>query len=88
MDNKELYRIHADFCKFMANAKRIEIIFLLGEKEMCVDELASAMEVNVPNISQHLAVMREAMVEQMTKQMKKIKSTIALAIQRLYRLVY
>lgn len=59
VNKKELYRLHADFCKFMANPKRIEILFLLGEKEMCVDELASEMNARVPNISQHLAVMRE-----------------------------
>ncbi len=56
---KEIYKLHADFCKFMANPKRLEILFLLGEKEMCVDEIASKMIVRVPNISQHLAVMRE-----------------------------
>lgn len=59
MDHKEIYKLHADFCKFMANPKRIEILFLVGEKEMCVDELALAMDARVPNISQHLAVMRE-----------------------------
>ena len=59
VNQKELYILHADFCKFMANPKRIEILFLLGIKEMCVDEIASEMQVRVPNISQHLAVMRE-----------------------------
>lgn len=105
MENlKELYRLHAEFCKFMASPKRIEILFLLGEKEMCVDELATEMTVKVPNISQHLSVMREkgvvdfrregtkmyykianpktlqaciimreAMIEQMQKQMEMIK---------------
>ena len=58
-DSKELYRMHADFCKFMANPKRIEILFLLGESELCVEEIAVQMDVNVPNISQHLAIMRE-----------------------------
>lgn len=58
-DYKELYRLHADFCKFMANPKRIEMLFLLGEKELCVDEIASKMKIRVPNVSQHLAVMRE-----------------------------
>ena len=58
-NNKELYQLHAEFCKFMGNPKRIEILFLLGEKEMCVDDLAKEMDVKVPNISQHLAVMRE-----------------------------
>lgn len=59
VSNKELFKLHADFCKFMANPKRIEILFLLGEKEMCVEEIAIEMCVRVPNISQHLAVMRE-----------------------------
>jgi len=58
-DSKELYRMHADFCKFMSNPKRIEILFLLGESELCVEEIAVQMDVNVPNISQHLAIMRE-----------------------------
>lgn len=60
MDNqKELYEMHADFCKFMGNALRIEILFLLGDNEMCVDDLATAMDVKMPNVSQHLAIMRE-----------------------------
>lgn len=32
VNHKELYKLHADFCKFMANPKRIEILFMLGEK--------------------------------------------------------
>ena len=70
--HKELFKIHAEFCKFMANPKRIEILFLLGEKEMCVDEIASAMEVRVPNISQHLAVMREKGVVEARREGTKI----------------
>lgn len=59
VNNKELYKLHAEFCKFMANPIRIEILFLLGEKEMCVDDLATEINVRISNISQHLAVMRE-----------------------------
>lgn len=78
MDNqKELHKLHAEFCKFMANPKRIEILFLLGEKEMCVDELASAMVVKVPNISQHLAVMREKGVVEVRREGTKMYYTIA-----------
>ena len=58
-NTKALYKIHADFCKFMANEKRIEILFLLGESEMCVEELSIAMAIKIANVSQHLAVMRE-----------------------------
>lgn len=75
--NKELFKIHAEFCKFMANPKRIEILFLLGEKEMCVDEIASAMDVRVPNISQHLAVMREKGVVEDRREGTKIYYSLA-----------
>jgi len=76
-NNKELYKLHADFCKFMANAKRIEILFLLGEKERCVDEIASAMEVKVPNISQHLAVMREKGVVEVRREGNRLYYSIS-----------
>ncbi|OGH96386.1 MAG: hypothetical protein A2039_06705 [Candidatus Melainabacteria bacterium GWA2_34_9] len=59
MNDKEIYKLHADFCKFMSNPKRIEIIFSLECQEMCVDEIAAKMDIRVPNVSQHLAVMRE-----------------------------
>ncbi|MDD2534406.1 MAG: metalloregulator ArsR/SmtB family transcription factor [Eubacteriales bacterium] len=57
--SKELYELHADFCKFMGNAKRIEMLFILGEEERCVDDLAHKMDVPIPNVSQHLAIMRD-----------------------------
>jgi ArsR family transcriptional regulator len=59
MNDKEIYRLHAEFCKVMGNPKRIEIMFLLGNEELCVDEIADKMKVRVANISQHLSVMRE-----------------------------
>lgn len=78
MENlKELYRLHAEFCKFMASPKRIEILFLLGEKEMCVDELATEMVVKVPNISQHLSVMREKGVVDVRREGTKMYYKIA-----------
>jgi len=59
VDNKEIYRLHADFCKFMGNAKRIEIMFVLGNSEKCVEDIAKIMGINIPNVSQHLAIMKE-----------------------------
>lgn len=58
-NSKELYEMHADFCKFMGNAKRIEIMFMLGESELCVENMARQMGARVPNVSQHLAIMRD-----------------------------
>lgn len=75
--HKELYKLHADFCKFMANPKRIEILFLLGEREMCVDEMAKEMNIRVPNVSQHLAVMREKGVVEARREGTKMYYKIA-----------
>jgi len=57
--SREIYKMHAAFCKFMGSPKRIEILFLLGNGEKCVDELARLMKINIPNVSQNLTMMRE-----------------------------
>ena len=59
MSEQEIYKLHADFCKFMGNPKRIEIIFMLGKGEKCVEDIAKKIGAKMPNISQHLAMMRE-----------------------------
>ena len=56
---KEKFIHQAEFCKFLANAKRLEIISILREREMCVEDIAGKMEINIPNVSQHLAVMKK-----------------------------
>jgi len=59
MDEKIVFKLHADFCKFMGNPKRIEIMFILGVQEKCVDEIAKEMKINIANVSQHLSVMKD-----------------------------
>ena len=59
MNNKVFFKKHADFCKFMGSSKRLEILSLLKDEELCVDDLAKKMGVPIANISQHLAVMRD-----------------------------
>jgi len=57
--NPEIFRIHADFCRVLCNATRIMIICLLAEGEKSVSELADILERPIPNVSQHLRVMRD-----------------------------
>lgn len=77
MNDKEIYRLHADFCKFMANPKRIEILFLLGEQELYVEEIADKMGINIPNVSQHLSIMREREIVETRREGTKIYYRIA-----------
>lgn len=55
---KQIYELHADVCKVLANPKRIEIINTLRDKEMSYGDLLGALKIKKANLSQHLAVMR------------------------------
>jgi len=77
MDKKEIFRMHADFCKFMGHPKRIEILFLLGKKEMRVEDIAGKMKIKIPNVSQHLAIMRQRNVLEIRRDGVKIYYRIA-----------
>ncbi len=57
---EELYELHADTCKAMANKTRIKVLDRLKNNEMRVDELADALDTSAPNISQHLSLLKEA----------------------------
>jgi len=55
---KDVFKIQADICKPLANARRLEIIYVLGEGERSVAELVDILELPKPNVSQHLAALR------------------------------
>ncbi len=57
--DKQLYEMHAQVCKVLANAKRLEVINLLRDGERTAGELVDSMGVSKANVSQQLAVMRE-----------------------------
>ncbi len=57
--NKKIYEIHADICKTLGNAKRIEILNALENKELSVSELIKILGIAPANVSQHLGVMRQ-----------------------------
>lgn len=77
MENKEIYKLHADFCKFMGNPKRIEILFLLENMELCVDELAHAMGISIANVSQNLSIMKSKGVLEYRREGKNIYYKLA-----------
>lgn len=59
MKDEEIYSIHASACKMFSHEVRLKIIDELREGEKSVGELAEAMDLRQPNISQHLAKLRE-----------------------------
>ncbi len=59
LDRAAIYRLHADFCKNLADANRLLIIDVLGQGELPVGEIAQRLALPQSNVSKHLALMRE-----------------------------
>lgn len=57
--NPEAFRLHAEFCKVLANPTRLMIIALLEKGELSVGELAAATDTALATTSQHLRLLRE-----------------------------
>jgi ArsR family transcriptional regulator len=58
--DRRIYPLHASICQTLASPKRLEIIEHLRSGERTVGNLADALDVSQPNVSQHLAIMRRA----------------------------
>ena len=59
MERAAIYRLHAEFCKTLADANRLLIINELSGGELSVGELTRRLGLKQSNVSKHLAVMRE-----------------------------
>ena len=53
-----IYELHADLCKIFSNAKRLEIIDSLRDKEMSAGELIARIGLSKANLSQHMSVLK------------------------------
>lgn len=59
IERAAIYQLHASFCKTLSDANRLLIINELGEGELSVGELARRLGMTQPNVSKHLAMMKE-----------------------------
>lgn len=59
MADRDLYVLHASICQTLAHPKRLEVIDRLREGEISVTDLAEALDISQPNLSQHLTLMRQ-----------------------------
>lgn len=54
----EIFELHAEICKVFSNAKRLEILGILRDKEMTASELIERTDLNKANLSQHMNVFK------------------------------
>lgn len=59
VSNYEIFEIHAEFCKTLANPKRLIIIRSLENTERTVGEFSEILNLPIANISQHLKALRD-----------------------------
>jgi ArsR family transcriptional regulator len=55
----DIYKLHAQICKALADPKRLLILNALRDGELTVGELASSLELPQATVSQHLAILRQ-----------------------------
>ena len=56
----EVFQLQAEFCKSLADAKRLMIVHELRDGEKSVGEVADKLGLKQSNTSQHLATLRRA----------------------------
>lgn len=73
-----IYQRQSQICKAFANPVRIQILEMLGQRERYVAELLEELGISNPNLSQHLAILRNSGVITTTRVGKQMSCTLAL----------
>lgn len=66
--NKTIYDLQAEICSALASPVRLQILDLLSENEKTATELLEVLEIPKANLSQHLAVLKDAGIIQARKE--------------------
>lgn len=56
---EDIYKLHAQICKALADAKRLLILNALRDTELTVGDLAESLGLPQATVSQHLAILRQ-----------------------------
>jgi ArsR family transcriptional regulator len=57
---QELFELHEQLLKALANSRRLEIVHLLRDQALSVTDIHTMLDLPQANISQHLMVLKEA----------------------------
>ena len=55
----DIFLLHANICKTLANPRRLEIIAALREDELTATQLARRIHISKANLSQHMKILIE-----------------------------
>ncbi len=74
----EIFERQSRICKAFANPIRLFILHQLGQQDWSVAELQQMLGISVPNISQHLAILKSAGVVATRRVGKRVFCSLAL----------
>jgi DNA-binding transcriptional ArsR family regulator len=77
MDMRPLFKMHANVCQALANEHRLAIMYGLKEGERCVSDIAEEVGISVHNVSQHLRILRQALLVRPRKEGQTVYYSIA-----------
>ena len=60
LKQRTVYELQAEICSALASPVRLQILDLLAEGEQTVGELLAVLQIPKANLSQHLAVLKDA----------------------------
>src|SRR4030066_1278306 len=55
---EKIFELHADVCKGFSNAKRLEILNTLRDRELTASELIEKIGISKANLSQHMSILK------------------------------
>ena len=77
MDMRPLFKMHATVCQALASEHRLAIMYSLKEGEKRVSDIADEVGISVHNVSQHLRVLRQALLVRPRKEGQTVYYSIA-----------
>ena len=69
---QQIFKLHSSLLKAISHPKRLEIIHLLRDQELCVNEILEMLGLPQANLSQHLIILRDAGIVSTRKEGKQI----------------
>ena len=78
IDDDRVYELQVRICKAFANPNRLRMLDLLAAREYPVSELQQALGITVPNVSQHLAILKGAGIVKTRRAGKQIFCALAI----------
>jgi ArsR family transcriptional regulator len=78
VEDDRIYEMQVRICKAFAHPSRLKMLDLLARREFTVSELQQALGLTVPNVSQHLSILKGAGVVKTRRDGKQIFCSLAI----------